>query len=234
MDEAAEILDGQRLLGTIEGVIEARRVCRMEIPNTEFAWITIILGMESIGDSHFLLIDKVREFETAMSHSTGKEISVDFMEADGVPCHFTTQVFESRADALWVELPRSILRMQKRKYYRVKARSGTEIVFHLGPGQKEKATVRDYSMGGIAFVMERHVKLEPGERVTRVELRIPQGSQSISFPIPFAIVKRIERQPGQKEVCVLEIADMSESTKEVLWRHIFEEQRTLLKRTKKS
>ena len=67
MDQTAEILDGNRLIGTLHGAIESRRVCKMEIPNTKFAWITLILGIQSVGDSHYLLIDKVAGFEKALS-----------------------------------------------------------------------------------------------------------------------------------------------------------------------
>jgi c-di-GMP-binding flagellar brake protein YcgR len=232
MGQTAEILDGNRLIGTLHGAIESRRVCKMEIPNTKFEWITLILGIRSVKDSHYLLIDKVAGFEKALSQSRNKEIVIDFMEADGVPCHFTTRVMEFRPDALWVELPQSIFRMQKRRFYRVKARLGTELVFHLGPGQEEKARVRDYSMGGVAFLMERHLKLNPEEQVTDIELKVPQDREMISFYNPLAVVIRIEAQPGGKDVCVLEFVGMSDATKERLWRHIFEEQRMQLKKTK--
>ena len=232
MGQTAEILDGNRLIGTLHGAIESRRVCKMEIPNTKFEWITLILGIRSVKDSHYLLIDKVAGFEKALSQSRNKEIVIDFMEADGVPCHFTTRVMEFRPDALWVELPQSIFRMQKRRFYRVKARLGTELVFHLGLGQEEKARVRDYSMGGVAFLMERHLKLNPEEQVTDIELKVPQGREMISFYNPLAVVIRIEAQPGGKDVCVLEFVGMSDATKERLWRHIFEEQRMQLKKTK--
>jgi c-di-GMP-binding flagellar brake protein YcgR len=232
MEQPAEVLDGERLLGTLERAIEARRVCRMEFPQTKYAWITIILAIESVGDSQYLLIDKVRDFQTALAQSSTREIMIDFMEADGVPCHFTTKVFDPRSDALWVELPKSIVRMQKRRFYRVKARLGTELIFRTGTEREVKAIVRDYSMGGVAFFKEAHLDLQPDDQVSQVELRVPQGSQSISFTSQLAVVKRFERQPRGKEICVLEFVEMSDTTKESLWRHIFEEQRMLLKKTK--
>jgi len=234
MDQAAEILDGRRLIGTLHGAIESRRVCKMEIPNTKFVWITLILGIESNGNSHYLLIDKVSGLEKALNQSRNEEIEIDFMEADGVPCHFTTRVVEFRPEALWVELPQSIFRMQKRRYYRVKARLGTELSFRVSPQQEEKAKVRDYSMGGIAFFMERHLKLNVGDQVSDVELKIPKDREPITFYNPLAVVIRVEHHPMEKDICVLELefVGMSDATKEQLWRHIFEEQRIQLKKTK--
>lgn len=229
MSQTPEVLDGTRLLGTLHGLIDSRRVCRMEIPNTPFSWITLILGMQSMKGSHFLLIDKVAGFEKALSQSRKKDIAIDFMESDGVPCYFKTEVVELRPDALWVEMPEFIMRMQKRRFYRVKARLGTQLIFRPAPGQEEKAQVRDYSMGGVAFFMDRHVDLHEENQVSDVELRIPHAQECLTFYNPLAEVLRIEPQATGKDICVLEFLGMSEATKERLWRHIFDEQRMLLK-----
>jgi len=233
MDQGAEILDGDKVIGTLHGAIESRRACKMEIPNTEFGWITIILGIHSQDNNRWLLIDKVAGFEKAISKVRDKEIAIDFIETDGVPCHFKTRVMELRPEALWVELPQTIFRMQKRRFYRVKARLGTEVAFDLSQGKQEKAKVRDYSMGGVAFLMERHLTVHLEDQVTNIQLSISQGDEMITFRIPSAVVRRIEHQPTRKDICVLEFMEMPETVKEQLWRHIFEEQRMLLKRTKR-
>ncbi len=233
MNQNVEILDGHRLIGTLRGVIESRRVCRMEIPNTEFSWITLILGIQSLKDSYYLLIDKVGGFEKALSQSRSKEIAIDFMEADGVPCHFKTRLFAFHPEALWVEVPQSISRMQKRRFYRVKARLGTEVVFRVDPDHEERAKVRDYSMGGVAFFVERHLNLHLDDQVRDVHLKIPQEKEFLSFYSPLSVVIRIEVDPTGKDICVLEFGETSEAAKERLWRHIFEEERVLLKRTKR-
>ena len=116
----------------------------------------------------------------------------------------------------------------------MKARLGTELFFRVGSQEKEKAKVRDYSMGGIAFFMERHLKLNVGDQVSDVELKIPREREPITFYNPLGVVIRIEHHPMEKDICVLELefVGMSDATKEQLWRHIFEEQRIQLKKTK--
>jgi c-di-GMP-binding flagellar brake protein YcgR len=81
--------------------------------------------------------------------------------------------------------------------------------------------------------MERSLQLHVGQEIDKIELRIPQGDQWISFQIPKVIVRRIERNFPKKDVCCLEFLEMSEKTIEPLWRHIFKEQRMLLRRIKK-
>jgi len=232
MDPSAEILDGNRMVGTLRLAMDGRKLCRMEISDTKQGWITLILGIEPAGTSPHLLIDKVNGLEEALSESETKEILFEFMETDGVPCQFQTRVVKFHRSGCWMELPKWILRVQKRRFYRVKARLGTEIIFRVDREGQEKATVRDYSMGGVAFFLDRDRMLNIETQVTDVQLRIPQGDGWIEFYNALAVVRRVERHTTGKDICVLEFLGMSEGTKERLWKHIFEEQRMALKKTK--
>jgi c-di-GMP-binding flagellar brake protein YcgR len=227
-----EIIYGEKLLEMLKVLSESRRFCKMEIPHTNYGWITLVLGLQPVGSLNYLLIDKVAGFEQRLSRSQNQEISVEFLETDGVPCQFKARVFECRPEAIWVELPTSLYRIQKRKFFRVKARLGTAIVFHLDQAMEEKADVKDYSLGGVAFFMDRHLKLTVGDQLKEVELRIPQRSERINFHIPLATVRRLEPQMGGKDICALEFLEMSDATRELLWRHIFREQRMFLRKTR--
>lgn len=227
-----EIIYGEKLLEMLKVLSESRRFCKMEIPHTNYGWITLVLGLQPVGRLNYLLIDKVAGFEQRLSRSLNQEISVEFLETDGVPCQFRARVFECRPEAIWVELPTSLYRIQKRRFFRVKARLGTAIVFHLDQAIEEKASVKDYSLGGVAFFMDRHLKLAVGDQPKEMELRIPQRNGSVSFHIPLATVIRIEPQIGGKDICALEFSEIPEATREQLWRHIFKEQRLFLRKTK--
>ena len=233
MEESLEIVEGKRLLEMLHGWIDARRVCKVEIPNTRYGWITLLLGIQEVDQTYYLLIDKVKGFERALSRSPDQEVSIEFIEKDGVACQFKIQVVECLPKIIRAELPKSIYRMQRRRSFRTKAWSGTEIVFHLSQGKEERSKVKDYSLGGVAFFMDRPLEIHMGDELTRIDLTIPQGGREISFHIPKALVKRIERDPQGKDVCALEFLEMPEATQERLWLHIFKEQRSLLRKTGK-
>lgn len=233
MNQPPEIINGQKLIETLKVLSEGRCLCKMEIPHTRYGWITLILGLQPAGNSYYLLIDKVSGFENALSHSETQEISIEFLEPDGILCQLNTRVFKCSPGAIWAEPPESIYRIQRRRYFRVKARLGTAIVFHLDQAGEGKADVRDYSLGGLAFFMDRHLKLTVGDQLKKNELRILRKSEPVSFHIPTAIVRRIEPQAGGKDVCALEFLEISDATTEQLWRHIFKEQRLVLRKIKR-
>jgi hypothetical protein len=234
MDPSVENVEGQRLIEMLQGLIGSRKMCRMEIPHTDYGWITLLLGLQRGPGSGYLLIDKVAEFEKIFSRYPSREISLDFPERDGVPCWFRTRVVECGPTAIRAEVPKSIFRMQKRKFFRIRARSGSEILFHREREKEERARVKDYSLGGVSFFVDGFLEIHLGDEFTRIDLRIPWGDHSTSFPIPRAVVKRLENHPSGKVLCALQFLEMPGRTKELLWHHLFEEERVALQKTRKS
>ena len=230
MNQSADIIAGQRLVETLREVSGAKCYCRMEMRHTSYSWITLILSLQTENHSNHLSIDNVTGFEDALLHSQDNEIVIEFVAPDGVPCQFKTLVLECRPEAIIAELPESIYRMQKRKYFRVKAGLETVIVFQLGQAVEEKGVVRDYGLGGLAFFREHHLKLTVGDKLKEIELRIPEENEAAIFHIPTAVVRRIEPQVGGRSICALEFLEMSEATTEQLSRRVFKEQRLMLQK----
>jgi c-di-GMP-binding flagellar brake protein YcgR len=234
MDPLIEIVEGQRLIEMLHGLIDSRKMCRMEIPHTNHGWITLLLGIDRGPGSDYLLIDQITGFEKILSHYPSREISLEFLERDGVPCRFRTRVAECGGKVIRTELPRSISRMQKRKSFRTRARSGAEILFHRGGGKEGRARVKDYSLGGVSFFVETFLEICIGEELTHIALRIPWEDHSASFDIPRAVVRRLEDASSGNVLCAIEFLEMPGKTKELLWHHLFEEERVTLRKTRKS
>jgi c-di-GMP-binding flagellar brake protein YcgR len=200
----------------------------MEIPRTPFSWITILLGIQSEGNSDILLVDPVPNFESMLSRSSGQAVSFSVME-NGISCTFTTRVTRCHPQAICLELPSSIQRIQRRAYFRLTASSKAEIIFRVA-GKEEKAKVRDYSLGGISFFMASQQKLNPEEELTDLILILPQGKAVVSYPISQAIVRRIDEHfEDKKRICALKFLKLEKKTQQELARHMFEEQRFLLR-----
>jgi c-di-GMP-binding flagellar brake protein YcgR len=231
-DQPTEIIDGEKLVEMLQGWIHSRRICKMEIPDTHYGWFTLLSGLQKGPDSQYLLIDKVSGFEKAISRSTSQEVALEFLEKDGIRCQFMTRVIKSRASEIQVELPNAIYRIQRRATFRIPALSGTEIIFYIYPDKEERAKVKDYSLGGVAFLMEEVLKLSIDDKVTNIQLRLPQGKEFKTIHIPSAAVRRIEQDPQGKHLYALEFLEFREKTKEELWNHMIETQRRLIRKTK--
>jgi len=116
-DQYIEIInENKSILKTIQSLIDDRVVGKIEIPNTQHSWVTMILGIKKIKDSSFLSIDRIEGFESILSKYPNQEVSLEFMTQGGVPCRFRTKIVECLLNNILAELPREIYRIQKRQY----------------------------------------------------------------------------------------------------------------------
>ena len=122
-DSPIEIITGQELVENLQTLIDSRRILKMEIPETRFSWITMILGMQQQDNSDFLLVDPVAPFESILSRFPTQEVSFEFLE-NGILCKFSTRVIRCQSRAIWLEFPKSMQRIQRRAYFRIEASPG--------------------------------------------------------------------------------------------------------------
>ena len=234
MDSSAEIIQGSRVKDTLQALIFSGQMCKVEISRTPYCWLTLLLEVKEDRQGNSLLIDRVPDFEKVLSASRRQEVLVEYLENNNVPCNFISRVVRVDAQGIWVELPEKIHRIQRRKYFRLRAPVGTEIVFYVKPEVEERGTVRDYSLGGAAFLIGKGVILKPGDQLKGLELRIPDGENRVEIPIPLAVVRRALADFFHGDTLyALEFLEYSEASRKGFNQHIFEKQRSLLRRVKK-
>lgn len=233
MDAAGEIIKGPKVKEVLLSLVRTGQLCKLEISRTPYCWITLLSGIREEKDEAFLLIDRVPDFEKALSASRREDVLVEYLEKTGVPCNFLSRVRRMDGRGIWAELPERIHRIQRRKYFRLKAPAGTEIFFPSGAGKEERGIVKDYSLGGVAFFIDRGVSLKKGNVIKSLRFRVPEGTDGIEVPIPLAVVKRVDPEFFQGQTLyALEILELPETTRKEFNRHIFEKQRFLLRRVK--
>ena len=233
MDQPSEMISGQKLIETLHEWIDSRRICKMEIPETSYGWFTLLSGLQDQAGSQYLLIDKVADFEKAISHSQRQEVSLEILEKNGIRCQFKTRVVKCSPTEIRAELPDVVHRIQRRASFRISALSGTEITFHIHPEKEEKANVKDYTLGGVAFFLEKDMKLNIGDKVATIHLRLPQRRDFSTIHIPSAVVRRIELDSNGKSLCALEFLEIPEDSKQQLWNHMIDTQRSLIRKLKR-
>jgi c-di-GMP-binding flagellar brake protein YcgR len=232
--QPTEIIQGGKIIEVLRSLIDSRRICKIEIPQTSFIWLTILLEIGKEGGESYLLVDGVAEFEKVLAQAGHREIALEFFEKDGVPCQFKTQVVRCQQKKIWAMLPLEIQRFQKRAFYRLTASSGTEIVWSPEAGLERKAKVRDYGMGGVAFFIDGSWAFRKEEMIRHLHLNIPQrGDDWLKIHISLAQVRRVEKNElGRETLVALEFLEVSEAMREKFGRHIFETQRLLIRKVK--
>jgi c-di-GMP-binding flagellar brake protein YcgR len=232
------IIGDKSILTTIKYLVDARVLGKIEIPDTEHHWTTMVLEIKKIKGSSFLSIDRIEGFESILAKYPNREISLEFMDKGGVPCRFRTKIVKCRPKDMLSELPREIYRIQKRQYFRINALPGTEITFRIGSSKRERGEVKDFSQGGVAFLIEveffieKDLKFDIGELFNDVSFKIPEGNDWLSFHIPQAVVRRMVNPSfhEKRTFCAIEFLEMSKETRDKLTNYISEKQRVAIQK----
>ena len=234
MDSADEIIQGNRVKDVLQSLILSGQLCKMEISRTPYCWLTLLTEVKEDKHGNLLLIDRVPDFEKAFSASRRQKVLVEYLENNTVPCNFISRVVRVDGQGIWVEWPEKIHRIQRRKFFRLRPPVGTEVVFYIKPEVEERGKVRDYSLGGVAFLIGKEVILKPGDQLKGLQLHIPDGENRLNLPIPLAVVRRAQADFFHGDTLyALEFLEYSEAAKKGFNQHIFEKQRSLLRRVKK-
>ena len=236
MEQPTQLLQGGDIPLILQSAIKSRQRVRMEIPRTNYSWITLFLGFETGSGGPWLLIDQVAGFDQALRLSRHQTIALSFFDRAGVPFNFSTEVHLSQPKEIWVELPRMIYRVQRRAFYRIKASLGMEIMLRDLVDQEYKARVKDYSLGGVAFYKELceqwFKELKTDIKLQDNALLFPLGEEILTIPIPLAEIRRIVGIPPDTVQGALEFLQMPESSRTQLERLISEQQRLVIQKIK--
>ena len=233
VEQYIETISGDKsILTTIKYLIDARVLGKIEIPDTEHHWTTMVLEIKKMKGSCFLSIDKIEGVESVLAKYPNREVSLEFMDRGGVPCRFRTKIVEYRPKDILSELPREIYRIQKREYCRISILPGTEITFRTYSSDQEKGEVKDLSGGGVAFFIEKDLKFEIGNLLNDIFLEIPEGNEPLSFQIPQAVIRRVVLPSfsEKRTLCATEFSEMSKETRDKLTAYISEQQRVVIQK----
>jgi c-di-GMP-binding flagellar brake protein YcgR len=234
-DQFIEITsDGESILKTLQAIIDNRVVGKLEIPETKYSWITMILDIKRIEGSSFLSIERIDGLESLLSKFPTREVSLEFMDKGGVPCRFRTRVVEYRFNDIWSELPKEIYRIQKRQFFRINAPPGAKITFKMGPAQQEKGEVKNLCEGGVAFFTEKDLNLKAGDLLNDVTLNIPEGDEKLLFYIHQAVIRRMSKPSGRERKTLYgsEFLEMSKETRDKINAYIFQQQMVVIRKLK--
>jgi c-di-GMP-binding flagellar brake protein YcgR len=234
-EQISETIAGEKdIVNTLRSLVDSRVTCKMEVPRNDQSWITLLLEVRNVRNTYHLLVDSVAGFETVLSGSHDKEVSIEFKDQVGVPCRFNAKIIACNPKAIVASLPEAIYRIQRRKHFRIEALLGTEISFLDGTStERRKTGVKNYSGGGVAFYLENDRRTpNVGDSLTDLHLCIPEGGKQVRFCIPKAAVRRVDPESSLtgKAVCAVEFTEIPGETRNHISSHVFRQQRVIMHR----
>lgn len=236
MAQSFETVSGEEVLDLLQRIIRNRLRVRLEIPDSPFSWITLLLALEEDQEKRHLVIDPVPDFSRILRLRREPGIVLYFFDREGVPCSFSSRVLAVQPREIWAEPPAEITRFQRRAFYRVPATPGMEILFQDANISGIRAAVKDYGLGGVAFYKDRggdwFRRLAEEEELRENRIRIPNGKVILEIPISLAVVRRITVFHPECIRGALEFLQIPESSRSQLTRLIFEKQRQIIQEIK--
>ncbi|HYB21084.1 MAG TPA: PilZ domain-containing protein, partial [Thermodesulfobacteriota bacterium] len=100
------------------------------------------------------------------------------------------------------------------------------------PAERKKATVKNYSAGGVAFFMGKDLELNVGDLLTDILLNTPESGELVCFQIPKAAVRRIEPESlyEAKALCAVEFIEIQKETRNNILSHVFRQQMVTIRK----
>jgi hypothetical protein len=231
-----ETVSGAKGRDLLQRVIRNRLRVRLEIPDSPYSWLTLLLALEGDRENRRLVIDPVPDFSRVFRLCREPGIILNFFDREGVPCSFATRVLAVQPREIWAAPPAEIIRRQRRAFYRVPAIPGMEIIFQDEELPGIRAAIKDYGLGGVAFYKDRGEgwfrRLVEEAELRENRLRIPAGKATLEIPISLAVVRRITVFHPECIRGALEFLQLPPSSRSLLTGLIFEQQRQVLQKIK--
>lgn len=191
--EQFRIRSRREIVFLLDGVRSQRQLVKMSADGSSEAVLTSILAVD--GEEGLIWFDAAPSRTQNHRLTTCDQISFD-TKLDQIRVLFSTEKAEpddhQGYPALRVPLPESMVRIQRRQFYRVNVpRANPVLVTFTPPGTKEKplekpvlVSMLNISMGGIAVLDESNsLDGTPGAVYENCVLAVPGGSITISLEI---------------------------------------------------
>jgi len=235
--------DIQNLINT---VIKQKSRIKIKINNKGQSYISSIIKIESMLNSHTLIIDSLFPIEgnDKIQYSKSSTAEFNIKETDKsrihIPYSFEANYIDHKEyenfDAIRLTFPKAINRGQKREYLRIEPSINNPLFIKFEVNNKKMTQkIENISAGGICFYTNI-VKtiLWPGKRIEKAVITLPDSSR-IKCPIMVRSLLQ-NNEPviidGKRYFynCGVQFMGISNNTRERIIKYVLEKERNELKR----
>lgn len=207
---------------------------RFHVLGRDYERLSIVTGVESRNGQSFLLVDLPKQFENELPDCEGLRVQLEFADRERIPHSCRTVIHRPAGDDLWLVLPDSVERIQRRKHFRVEPPQGTRILFPF-LGREIEVPVLNISLGGGLIISPkrgaRSLDLDPGATLRDIRLLSTMEEEKLEVKIRTAEVIRADRVPESSRIqFALQFVRMEKEDEQILDRFIYYSQRRLLKK----
>ena len=185
----------------------------------------------------YLVMDDNQSLRSELKDSPDLRLSMSFTDRNNVPHRCDISSCRLNRSGIWLEIPETIERYQRRKIFRIEAPSGSELSLNIG-GKDYSLLLIDVSINGALGLMS-HMKSwsdapalgQQGETLADAVLVFKTRSGPQRVHIAECTIRRLEpHEATGKMQYGLEFTAIDEDNEQLLTKMIYEFQREYLRR----
>jgi c-di-GMP-binding flagellar brake protein YcgR len=234
---ASETITREDSLALWKSLTQDKTPLILKTPDGARQWQLLAREIRTRRRRRYLVVEDNETLRSALKDAAGDKMTLAFTDRNNVPHTCDIQHHRLAKMAIWLEMPETIERHQRRRIFRLEAPSGSELHLNIG-GKEHSLLLIDVSINGALGIMS-HLNTGPetgmpgcrGETIPDAVLlfRTKAGPQRIH--IAECAIRRLEpHETTGKMQYALEFTTIDEENEQLLTKMIYEFQREYLRR----
>jgi hypothetical protein len=234
---ASETISREDSLSLWKSLTQDQAPLILKAPDGARQWQLLARDIRTRRRRRYLVVEDNETLRSALKDADAGKMTLSFTDRNNVPHTCEIQDHRLTKIDIWLELPDTIERHQRRKIFRLEAPSGSEL--HLNIGGKERSLLLiDVSINGALGILS-HLKAGPeaampvcrGETIPDAVLLFQTQAGPQRIHIAECTIRRLEpHDTTGKMQYALEFTTIDEENEQLLTKMIYEFQREYLRR----
>ena len=213
---------------------------QIQLMHGEYKHLITLADIRKRKRVHYFLIQYYETFQKAVVDSDDWRLRFEFTGRDNIHHAFETRDGEISRDMIWIKLPETVYRYQRRVHFRLDAPHGTQLKFKI-KDTRYNLLVIDVSLGGTLGVlvslteeMERELRLHKNKSLEHVELIFPardDENEDSRVNIKKCRIRRQRKIPKTKRYeCAMEFTEIVADQQKIFSALFYQWQRDYLRK----
>ncbi|MDP2798555.1 MAG: PilZ domain-containing protein, partial [Deltaproteobacteria bacterium] len=179
-------------------------------------------------------MDWIEDFADLILSNPDPKLIFECIDSQKIPYRFSTRLYKAEDREICIYSPKEIVRIQRRRHFRIDVPSGSEVSMSLG-GETSIFAIKDISVSGLAILVPRNKKKEKflklGDELKEIKVRLLLEGQVYGIDIKSAMVRRLQDNMETRVIlCGLEFTGIDNKTENIVNDYIRRLERSVLRK----
>jgi len=235
----AEKIQGKKLIRLLEQVQREKIMLSMRLVGQNYERLTMVTRIPKDEKASFFAIDPPRDFRNTITKLDSWEIHFHFNGPDNLEYIFTTSGGKFYDNEIRINFPDYIERLQRRRYFRLSAPTGTKLFFESDQTQREINLINISMRGTLGLLKTFNGKdqkkpvFNKEDYLKNIKIIFPSDTKDNEQEVNInkAIIRRAEHVPQKNmDLYAFEFVSIDKDQERKLIQIIFNLQRLSLQK----